>query len=132
MVGSTASGASVRFQPLAQAREHRVRVVALAVHQPVDRALQPVAQRLDDHGRQPVASRDTIRLPLRLEQHAQPANDQHVDAGHGRGQGAVDQRAVDQESMLYSRWRRMAIAAATAMPRMPRLLTVMLSSVFHG
>ena len=84
------------LQPRVQGAEHRLRVVPRAVGEPVDRALDRLAQRLErdghDRGGQPGQPAGAARVHHR----ARAGDDEHVQRGdRGREQG-VEQRAVDQ------------------------------------
>ena len=80
---------------MAEAREHCVWVVALAVEQSVDAALETVAQRREQDGDEAGGGQRDEQVLLHAEQRAEVADGEDVEAGDARRQGAVDQHAVD-------------------------------------
>ncbi len=85
------------LQVLAQAREQRRRVIPLAVHQVVDRALQTLPQRLEEHRCQAGRQQREQGVIFRAEEQPQPAHGEGVQRSHADRQRAVDQGTVDQQ-----------------------------------
>ncbi len=85
------------FEAGSQAREHRVRIVAFAVHQLVHTTLQTVAQRLEHDGGESRGDQRDDQAPLHLQHRAKPTYHQHVENDYAGGQDAVDEGAVDDE-----------------------------------
>ena len=97
MVSRARFGGNGGLQASSQAREHRIRVVALAVHQAIHTALKPLAQGSEEDGHHPVATSETSEICTCLEEHAQGYHDQGVERYHDGAKGTVDQRAIDDD-----------------------------------
>ncbi len=82
---------------LAQAGEHGVRIVTLAVHELIDAALEPLTHGVEGHGHQPGCDQGDDQVPGRLKEEPQAAHRHNVDQDHAQGQTAIDQRAVDDD-----------------------------------
>jgi hypothetical protein len=88
------------LQAFAEAREHRVRLVALPVHQAVRRALEAVPQGSEDHRYNAGGEERNQEVLLHPEEVSEVPDDENVDAEDAEGKGAVDQGAVHED--LYA------------------------------
>ena len=64
--------------------------------QAVHSALEPAAQRLEEEGDDASGDERDQQIAFGAEERAQVAHHEHIDAHHADGQGAVDERAVNQ------------------------------------
>ena len=85
------------LQASSQAREHSIRVVALAVHQAIRTALKPLAQGSEDDGHHTRRHERDREICTCLEEHTQDYHDEGVERYHDGAKGTVDQRAVDDD-----------------------------------
>ena len=72
------------LQSLGQPGQRRVGLGALSVEQPVDRPLQPVAQRGEQDGDDAGGDQGDQQVVLAAQRRAEVADDQHVDADDQR------------------------------------------------
>ncbi len=80
---------------MAEARDDSVGLVALTVHQPVDAALEPIAQRLEQHRDDGGGDERDREAAARPKHRAEIADDEHIDAGDQGGKRAIHECAID-------------------------------------
>lgn len=95
--GQDGVGGECGFQAFPEARDHAVRFVPLAIHQAVDVALEPIAQRLEEDRYDAGGDEGDRQVAAGLENGAEVADDEDVDGDDDGGQGEVDQGSVDDQ-----------------------------------
>src|SRR5260370_18284859 len=95
--GEYSLGGKRRLQALTQAREHCIRVVALAIHQAIDHPLEPGAQRLKEDRDEARSKQGDKEIPRRMQQRAQDAYHEDIHTYHNGGEDTIDQGAVDDD-----------------------------------
>ncbi len=95
--GEDSLGSKCGLQATPQVREHGIRVIALAIHQAIDHALQTSAERLKEDRDQAGGKQRNEGIPERMQQRAQDAHHEDIHSDDDRCEETIHQCTIDDD-----------------------------------